>query len=214
MAIIGESYTPQEKPKSRQLPKIPPSAAFQYAHHPRKWQIVYDTKGAHVVPSLAKIYYRPGTNHITNNMDLTECRMRYEADGWRFIPFDLAKKAEKGATSYLQRIKVQGGEAFLSRWCRVVPGTSRVMSDHVGWRRFLNAVARYVDPAPVWALDDLKTQYDRKRSELARTARMIPDAEEKIERVTQALKVIERELKKAEAREMKTGEEVIPDAVD
>ncbi len=43
---------------------------------------------------------------------------------------------------------------------------------------------------------------------------MIPDAEEKIERVAQALKVIERELKKAEAREMKTGEEVIPDAVD
>ena len=215
MAYIGEGYTPAEKTKPRQLAKLPPSPPFQYAHHPKGWQIMYNDKGtASLLPSLSKIFLRPGTNHVGNDMDLTECRMRFESDGWKFIPFDLAGKVDKGARSYIQRVQVPGGEAFLSRWCRVVPGTSRTMSDAVGWRKFLAAVARYVDPPQAWALDDLKDRYERKRSELARSASVIPDAVEQIAKCDDALKVINRELKKAEARDMQAGEEVSIDAIE
>lgn len=215
MAYIGEGYTPAEKTKPRQLAKLPPSPPFQYAHHPKGWQIMWNDKGGAVLlPRLSKIFLRPGTNHIGNDMDLTECRMRFEADGWRFVPFDLAGKVDKGAKSYIQRVPVAGGEAFLSRWCRVVPGTSRTMSDGTGWRRFLSAVAKFVGPPQAWALDDLKSRYERRRSEIARSANVIPDSDEQIARCDDAIKVITRELKKAEARDMSAGDEVIPDAVD
>ena len=173
---------------------------------------MWDAKGPHLTPRLTKIFYRPGTNHITNDMDLTEMRMRYEADGWRFIPFSLASKVDKSADSYLQRVQVPGGYAYLERWCRVVPGTGRLMPDSASWLKFLKAVGRFVDAAPAYALDDLKAQYVAKRSSLARQANMLPDADDQIARCNDAIKLIDKELKKAEARDMQSGEEVTIDA--
>lgn len=215
MAIIGESYTPLERAKPKQLAKLRPNSAFQYAHHARGWQIMHTDKGAPVLlPMLTRIDFRPGTNHISNDMDLTECRMRFEANGYQFIPFDLAAKADKGAASYIQRVQVKGGFAYLSRWCRVVPGTSRTMQDKAGWRRFLVAVAKYVNPAPAWVLDEMRTRYQRQQARLARSASVIPDAEEQIAECAAILKLLDREIKKAEARDMSTGDEVIPNAAD
>ena len=76
------------------------------------------------------------------------------------------------------------------------------------------AVAKFVDPPKAWALDDLKSQYERRRSEIARSANVIPDSDEQIARCDDAIKVITRELKKAEARDISAGDEVIPDAVE
>ena len=64
------------------------------------------------------------------------------------------------------------------------------MPDGAGWRRFLAAVAKFVDPPKAWALDDLKSQYERRRSEIARSANVIPDSDEQIARCDDAIKVI------------------------
>ena len=215
MARLGESYKPTESTKPKQLHKLPPGSPIQYAHHAKGWQILFNDKGAPVLlPSLNKVYLRPGTNHIQNDMDLTEMRMRYEANGWRFLPFELAGKADKGADSYIQRVQVKGGYAYLSRWCRVVPGTSRLMPDADGWRKFLAVVAKYVDPPAAWALDDLRTKYRTSRANLARMANVIPDSDEQIERCAAVIKLLDREIKKAEARDAQDGEEVVIDGAE
>ena len=219
MAMIGESFTPREVVKPKALAKLPPSAAFQYAHHPKSWQVMYDGKGAaKVLPRLSKIFFKPGTNHIGtdrgNGIDTTECKMRYEADGYRFIPYDLAGKVDKGATSYLQRINVPGGHTFLSRWARVIPGTSRIMSDKAGWLRFLAAVAKVVEPPPTYALMELRSQYERKMSEYARNAAIMPDAEARIAKAAAAVTAIDKEIKKAEQRDAQFGQEATPNVIE
>jgi hypothetical protein len=219
MAQIGQEYTPRESVKPRALAKLPPSPVFQYAHHPKGWQVMWDDKGAaKIVPRLNKIFFQPGTNHIGNDrgagIDTTECKMRYESDGFVFIPFELAGKVDKGAASYLQRIDVHGGHAFLSRWVRPVPGTGRLLSDRAGWLKFLVVVSKYVRPAPSYALEDLKSQYERMAGEYARRANFMPDADERIAKAKAAVLAIDKELKKAEQRDALEGSEVVPNVIE
>ena len=212
MARLGEQYTPQQDAAPNRVANLPTSPPFQYAHHPKAWQVIDGV----VLPNLLQLGIMPGVNHIGNDGDLSEFYMRMEGErGLTFIPYDLAGKVIKGAKSYLQRVPVPGGHAHLSIFASVMPGSNRVLPSRGGeWVKFLKACAKVLDPPQVWALEDLKASLERRANSLANKALTTPSAARDMEQAQKDILIVDNAINAAIKRDATKGEEVIIDVAD
>jgi hypothetical protein len=212
MAQIGEQYTPQQNTTAQRVANLPTSPPFQYAHHPKGWQVL----GGAVLPNLMKLGIAPGVNHVGQEGDLSEFYMRMEKErGLTFIPYDLAGKVIKGATSYLQRVPVPGGHAHLSVFASVMPGSNRVLPCRNGeWLKFLKACAKVLAPPQVWALEDLKATLELRANGLANKALAVPSAARDLEKTQKDISIVDKAISAAIKRDATKGEEVIIDGTE
>lgn len=212
MARIGEQYTPQQNTAPDRVANLPTSPPFQFAHHPKGWQVV----GTAVLPRLMQLGIMPGVNHIGNDGDLSEFYMRMKGDrGLTFIPYDLAGSVIKGATSYLQRVPVPGGHAHLSIFVSVMPGSNRVLPNRDGsWVKFLKACAKVLDLPQVWALEDLKASLERRANGQATRALTMPSAARDLEKTQKDISIVDKAISAAIKRDATKGEEVIIDGAE
>ena len=208
MARLGSSFKPEAKVSPARLPKLPPGSPWQFAHHAKGGQV----KDGQLLPRLNMIIIRPGVNHIGRDMDLGEMRVRFQERGWRFIPYDVG--TPKGIDSYLQQVPVEGGFAYVSCFVRLVPGTSKVMSDQAGYVRFLKAVKKIVDPPAAWVLEDMRGTAEKAQTDLSLRADRVPAAARQLEQINADLKLIEKELDAALKRDAKMYEEAVIDGVE
>tara|TARA_Y100001973_G_scaffold40363_2_gene60378 strand:+ start:2030 stop:2656 length:627 start_codon:yes stop_codon:yes gene_type:complete len=208
MARLGESFKPQQRVAPQALPKLPPSDPWQFAHHPEAWEV----RSGDLVPRVNMISMRPGVNHVPRDGNLDELYMRYEAAGFVFIPYDVG--TPKGVESYLQKVPVAGGHAYVSCFVRLVPGSSKVMPDKAGYLRFLKAVKKQVAPPAAYVLDALKGKLEKRQTDLSMVADRVPMAAKQLKQVNADLKIVEKELDAALKRDAQTYDEVIPDGTE
>ena len=208
MARLGQSFKPEQRVAPRALPKLPVSDPWQFAHHPEAWVV----RSGEVLPRVNMISMRPGVNHVPRDGNTDELYMRYEAQGWSFIPYDVG--TPKGVESYLQRVPVAGGFAYVSCFVRLVPGSGKVMSDSAGYTRFLKAVKKQVAPPAAYVLDALRGKLEKRQTDLSLVADRVPVAAKQLKQVNADLKIVEKELEAAFKRDAQTYDEVIPDGTE
>ena len=194
MARLGTAYTPGRAKQPKDLAKLPPGNPWQYAHHPDCWA-VFDGE---LMPVLNQVAIAPGVNHIGSDLDLSELYMRFEAKGWTFIPYDFG--SEDG-DSYLRRIDVIGGHAYLPRFVHAVPGTRKTITDSEAGHDFLREVKASLAPPMSYALEELSGTLGRTLADVSANADRNPKAAKQRDRIAADLEVVEAEIKAARARD-------------
>ena len=151
-----------------------------------------------LMPLLNQVAIAPGVNHIGSDLDLSELYMRFEAKGWTFIPYDFGSD---DGDSYLSRVDVLGGYAYLPRFVHAVPGTSKTITDSEAWYEFLRDVRDTLDPPMSYALQELSGTIERTLADVSANADRNPSAARQRDRLASDLAVVEAEIKLAQARD-------------
>ena len=195
MARIGEAYKPQSRTPTREISRIKPCAPWQYAHHPTAWG-VFD---GHLMPLLTQMTIAPGVHHIGADLDLGEMYQRFKGNGWTFLPYEFGSDDEDD--SYLRKIEVIGGHAYIPVFVRPIMGTDKTIRDDAAWLAFLKAVKKHVAPPAAWVLEKLRKQNEQVLAEISINADRNPAAARHRDRLAADLKVIEKELTAAIKRD-------------
>ena len=137
------------------LPTIEPCEPFQYGFHPDSWRVDDDLKM--VVPSLLLLVAMPGVNHVgaetghgggrvgTMNAIMAE-------RGVTVLPVDIA------GGSYVKRVRVARGYAFIPAWDIPIPGSDRTRRDPEVYARVMQAIVAAVPPPETHVLEGVLDQ--------------------------------------------------------
>ncbi|MCB9681831.1 MAG: hypothetical protein H6733_10190 [Alphaproteobacteria bacterium] len=148
-----EAYSLDADPEraTRQLPQLESGYPFLLAYHPARWAVIE----GRCIPALGRVTLAPGMEGCTwvgGRPRWREPATKWADRGWTVIPH-----AWGPGGSYVRRVAVAGGHAYLTQWETPHAGASTVRSDVPGYAAWIGSL---VDegklPEPeLWALERL-----------------------------------------------------------
>jgi len=150
-ADAGESFTLATAAGGQRpvLPHLTPCEPFFLSAHPKRFQIQRGTDGRpRLVPALTAWHVEPGRSNVDiagNKPVVDQALARRARLGWIDVPHDV----DGPGTSYLRRVKVKGGVAYITRFESAYPGEESTQRDDDGYLDWVEAlVKRGVLPRP------------------------------------------------------------------
>jgi hypothetical protein len=146
------SLQPEAARERRVLPRLTPCPPFFYMAHPRRHQIMRDSRGRpHVLPVLHTWRVDPGASNVDVTRDgrvILRSGLQIQRErGWIDLPHDIDGRG----TSYLRRVEVEGGVAYMTRFETAWPGEDATRRDddaYIAWVQKHMASGRLPSPHP------------------------------------------------------------------
>jgi hypothetical protein len=208
----GEEVIPDTRgPESVDLPKLAPHPKFFLGEHPRRWKYYPERK--RILPDLSRIAHDRGVNLVGEDGDTTDLEKRYRREGWTLLEPGIVARSPGGGKSYMKRVKVEEGVAYITRWERVLPGSATVIPDPEGYFGFLEWLvdSGAVRLPPVHVMSAAADEARATGSRYARTGDRDPEARRRAELWADTEAAWREAIERATASAPDTGEEVDPE---